>query len=255
MEGIAVELAPKRRELITMLETPATYSPAWEPADADAARTRLLEIEGQYDAAAQIVLQLPSGSCPRRRPPTRPRQGPPRHGGGLRRARCRCRELPATPSGTPAIPCHGRHLLDPLRAGAKARVLYVGGNEKQRACEEDLAAAFRAEYPGLEVVFIFPGFTSNWHVYVDEVRRLLPTVDALVLSFLVRTQFGRHVRAMCGESCPWFPCTGRGRQSMRASIERAAVWAVGRRARGSACRGRISPARFTFRTQIRACQQ
>ena len=119
--------------------------------------------------------------------------------------------------------------LDPLRAGARARVLYVGGNEKQRACEEDLAAAFRAEYPGLEVVFIFPGFTSNWHVYVDDVKRLLPTVDAVVLSFLVRTQFGRHVRAMCGESCPWFPCTGRGRLSMRSSIERAAVWAVGRR--------------------------
>jgi hypothetical protein len=228
LEGLAMELPAQRRELIAMLDSPESYSPAWSPDDADAARMRLLELDGEYAAAAQALLR---------------RFHKARSAGGehhLAYARdllevidgYKLKDLDTAPLHRLVTDARPLALsgdpLEPLRRGAKARVLYIGGNEKQRASEAALLEAFAAEYPGLEVTFMFPGFSSNWRSYVEEVERMLPGVDAVCLSFLVRTTFGRHVRALCSSAHPWFPCTGGGKQCIRRSIERAALWAVTR---------------------------
>ena len=108
------------------------------------------------------------------------------------------------------------------------KVLYIGGNETQQQYEGPIRQAFARSMPNLTLSFLFPGWTSNWHTWVDDVKRRLPHVHAVVLSSMVRTQFGRHVRALCNEAKPWFPCTGRGRQSLIRSIERAATFVASR---------------------------
>ena len=105
-------------------------------------------------------------------------------------------------------------------------LLYIGGNEIQRQYEQAIRADVAKEHPAWSLEFYYPGWTSNWNVHLDNVRPKIWSSDAVVLSNLVRTQFGRHVRKTCDESIPWFPCTGRGKDSLKRSIKEAGRWAI-----------------------------
>jgi tetratricopeptide (TPR) repeat protein len=108
---------------------------------------------------------------------------------------------------------------------APISLLYIGGNETQRQYEQTLKNEFAQEHPSWALEFYFPGWTSNWNDHLNAVKPKIRTSDAVILNTLVRTQFGRHVRKTCDSNTPWFPCTGRGRASLKRSIEEAACWA------------------------------
>lgn len=110
----------------------------------------------------------------------------------------------------------------------EVRVLYVGGNETQARYEKAIREELRGRHPGLSVTFYFPGWTSNWNVHLENLRRELPKHDVVVINTFVRTQLGRSLRATCGSDCPWRACTGHGRKSLLNAIESAAAWAVKR---------------------------
>ncbi len=105
-----------------------------------------------------------------------------------------------------------------------ARVLYVGGNEIQMQYENEIKQRLGLKFPNLEMDFYFPGWGSNWNIHLEKVRRLLPSYHVVVINSLVRTEFGRQLRKSCGSNIPWLPCTGRGRDSIEKSIEKAAKW-------------------------------
>lgn len=103
-------------------------------------------------------------------------------------------------------------------------VLYVGGNEMQAQYEETIRKELEKRHPGLSVTFYFPGWDSNWNVHLEKVERLIPKNNVVVINNFVRTQFGRKLRALCGNKIPWRACTGHGRKSLIHSIEVAALW-------------------------------
>lgn len=57
----------------------------------------------------------------------------------------------------------------------------------------------------------------------------LPRADAVVLSALVRTQCGRHVRSLCDAQHPWLPCSGRVKQSFLMNFKQATAFVAERR--------------------------
>jgi len=133
------------------------------------------------------------------------------------------------------IPQHHLHWLQERRkplANVKTNscagiaIVYVGGNEIQAQYEAAVKASLRARFPSLGLSFYFPGWTSNWHVELEDVRKKLESTrpKVVVMSTLVRTQFGRNLRRLLGEmDIQWRSCTGRGRDS----IDRAMTHAVG----------------------------
>ena len=108
----------------------------------------------------------------------------------------------------------------------QVRILYIGGNETQERYIEPLKKDWRTSWPGLQAEFYLPGWDSGWDAHWDKIAPKIPTFSAIVLSPLVRTQFGRTVRRNCNENTPWFSCTGRGKASIKRSVENAANWAL-----------------------------
>ena len=113
-----------------------------------------------------------------------------------------------------------------LRSGESVSIIYIGGNEIQAKCEERNLSRLQNDWPGIEVEFHFPGWGSNWAPKLDVIEARLGEVNAVVLSYLVRTNCGRRVRRMCQE-IPWFACTGQGSKAIEAAIRQAAIWSVG----------------------------
>lgn len=103
------------------------------------------------------------------------------------------------------------------------RVLFVGGNETQQQYKESLEQDLKRKFPGLHLSFHFPGWSANWAPKAARVKSDLETADAMVLMPMIRTMFGRTVRAEAGRhDVPWVACTGKG----RASLERALLEGV-----------------------------
>lgn len=228
LERLAARDSELRKRFVELLEDPGRYSPVWETADAEQARTRFYEIDGNLAAAADIL---------QRKFYQLRESGEPRH---LDEARelvaalagfrlpdfdvARLQELIVEEEEAPSEPA-----IEFLRDGGSVRVIYVGGNETQEAYEEKIRRHFKEKLPGLQLDFYFPGWDSGWIHHLDKIRPMIETCDALVLNPLVRTQFGRHVRRLCNEEHPWFACTGRGKKSLQRAIEKAALWAAARR--------------------------
>jgi len=115
-----------------------------------------------------------------------------------------------------------------LKDGEAVHVLYVGGNETQQQYVEGIKSRLGSEYPGLTLSFILPGWSSNWNKDVEVFKSKLRSADCVVLNRLVRTQFGRTVRKLCGSDHPWLPCTGSGKKSLESAIVAAAHFHLGR---------------------------
>ena len=224
LEGIAVQGGRYRREFLNLLEDDTNYSPAWNIDDAIDSRIKFHELEGDLaDAAALLRIKFFTKREAAGRDSIHEMEAilaRMEDAGADRTDIAQLRGL------IPTAPPESVADNSPLNAGTPVYVLYIGGNETQMAYEAEIRSELVREYPGLRVEFYFPGWDSKWNVHLDRVRPKVFQASAVVLSNMVRTQFGRHVRATCNSSTPWFPCTGKGKQSLKRSIEIAAHWAA-----------------------------
>jgi hypothetical protein len=118
---------------------------------------------------------------------------------------------------------------DLVREAGPIHVLYVGGNETQRRYEDDVRAVITAKYPNVTLDYFCPGWSSNWNKVVDVIRPKLAKADGMLLSYYVRTMFGRTIRKACPDNCPWWGADGHGKASIIRGLERAIQHAALRR--------------------------
>jgi hypothetical protein len=120
---------------------------------------------------------------------------------------------------------------DSIAAAGEMLVLYVGGNETQKRYEEEVRGHIAAKYPNVKIEYHCPGWSSNWNKAVDVIKPRLQEADGLVLSYYVRTMFGRTIRKACPDNCPWWGSQGHGKASIIRGLEKAIQHAALRRAR------------------------
>ena len=112
-------------------------------------------------------------------------------------------------------------------------VLFVGGmEERQRETLEIAKATLARTNPEITLLTETPGWSSNWSDAATRVESHYRTIDALVILYLTRTNFGRFVRLSAGRNQkPWVGCTGIGQTRMITAIQEAANLARNRRGR------------------------
>jgi hypothetical protein len=113
--------------------------------------------------------------------------------------------------------------LDPdlVKEAGEITVIYVGGNETQKRYEEDVRKTFASKYPNVSIEYFCPGWSSNWNKVVDVIRPKLAKADGMLLSYYVRTMFGRTIRKACPDNCPWWGADGHGKASIIRGLEKA----------------------------------
>jgi tetratricopeptide (TPR) repeat protein len=121
--------------------------------------------------------------------------------------------------------------LDPdiVRGAGEIVLLYVGGNETQRRYEADIRTEFAETYPNVVIEYYCPGWSSNWNKTLDQIKPRLAGADGLLLSYYVRTMFGRSLRKACPANCPWWGADGHGKASIMRGLIKAAQQAAIRR--------------------------
>ncbi len=224
MEGIAIQAVKYQTEFLLLLEDDCNYSPAWDFESAVHSRIKFHELAGNLIDATALL---------------RTRFFALREKGDLASVREaeavleRMQDAGADsadieqlrsllPQSEPRVAPDGCR----LKVGVPVRVLYIGGNEIQAAYETEIRSELAKSHPSLKVEFYYPGWNSNWNVHFRKVEPKILQSDAVVLSTMVRTQFGCRVRVACNAMNPWFPCTGKGKKSLKRSIEAAAIWAA-----------------------------
>ena len=228
MEHLAEQADDIRSELVELLSEHRSYSPAWEPADATHSLTKLYELDSNSSQGIGLLHKL-FFQLHNEDNPSFETAGPQivermaELGADEETLNDLRRHLPVADATSDVASAE-----DSLREVAVC-ILYVGGNETQAGYEVNLRKKLGRRLPNLDLKTIFPGWGSNWVVHLDQVRGLLPSVDAVVLNRLVRTQFGRAVRRHCNRQTPWWPCTGKSQRALQSSIEAAAHWAAARK--------------------------
>ena len=91
-------------------------------------------------------------------------------------------------------------------------VLLVGGDESFKKHESDIVADLQKRDPTITAGFIWSGWTSNWDTHLNDFRRRVPEYHAVVVTRLLRTEFGRSVRKSIPKGIPssgcWKPSRG-----------------------------------------------
>ena len=219
MEVMAINNNEFRHGFIEILRDSDRYSPAWETEDAQESLVNLLEIEGSKADAVEILrerfFQVRGNGAPHR----------DYFMGQIIERIMALHGDSAQFADLIQMMGVGSENLDPP-AGEKLRskVLYIGGDERQESYRAKLIRELRVEHPELCVDYCFPGWSSNWNVHLAKLKPMICNVDVVVINSLIRTQLGRHLRKSCNAEHPWLPCTGRGFDSLKRSIIRAAVW-------------------------------
>ena len=234
LEEFALREAPLCGEFEALLSSPGGYSPGWESEDAEMSRARMLESMGRLPEAATIytrrfyaLTEKGSEHCVAQAREFLEKTKKLGSEVGIPEMDSR---LAACENALDVVETDASAEAE-LRGGAKISLLYVGGNEIQEAFDEKISKKLAVEYPGLEVEFCHPGWSSNWSRTLEEVKRMIPAADAILLSPLVRTQFGRNLRKSCSEAHPWFASTAKGQSGIRESIKRVAILAHKRKQR------------------------
>lgn len=209
VSGIAVD------QFIKLLGDPQGYDPAWTTDDAATAIARCLEARGDYTAALEEVrpifyrhmsandlddaaallewvrtLGLDEGTYV-----------------DLERRYSAAEQSAAT----------AEHAVE------QVTVLVVGGDESHAKSNEDVAEQVRERDAAVSVEFIAIDWTAKWNTTLEDVRRKLPGVDAVVLMRFMRTTFGQHVRRHCStHGVQWRFCySGGGGARVRAVLRAA----------------------------------
>jgi hypothetical protein len=226
MEGLAIQYPTERKEFMGLLRNSHNYAPAWDVLDAEFSLAKLYEKEGLFPDAIEVLKNRfyhSRLSCEER-------------------SRLECEqilerlgilklpdsEIEELRGRIPTVPETGNgrdtDTAEKLKNGAQVSVLYIGGNETQESYVDRITEKLACEWPGVKVEFFLPGWSSSWNKQFENIKPQILTSDVIVLSPLVRTQFGRHVRKTCDHARPWFPCTGKGKKSLDDSIRKAALW-------------------------------
>lgn len=221
MESLAISNKEFRHEFIGILRDSDRYSPAWETEDAQESLVNLLEIDGKKAEAVEILrerfFQVRGDGAPHRE-------------FALRQVLERLVDLHGDPAQfeglSEMVEQYNITAAPEVGVTITGKVLYIGGNETQESYRGKLLREFGTEHPDLCVVFYFPGWSSNWNIHLAKLKPMIDQADAVVINPLIRTQLGRHLRSYCNAEHPWLPCTGRGFDSIKKSIIRAAAWSA-----------------------------
>jgi len=106
-------------------------------------------------------------------------------------------------------------------------VLVVGGDERNSDLEERVRRRLASTGEPIEVEHIRPGWSGNWAPALERSLALAQRADAVVILRLVRTEFGRALRADLDR--PWVHCPGFGTQTVTRMVRQAARWGVRQR--------------------------
>jgi len=221
LEGLASEDARLRTRLVEHLSDPVNYTPAWTQDDANYVVARTYEELGDFQQATSVLRSQFHVSAAKN--DAEEALGilerissfgidPASYEDMERRAAALLETLSlATAPGSSPVP-----------SDAKLAVLFVGGNEQQQAYDLPVRQELAQIYPSLTVEFMHTGWSSSWGGYLDDVKRKIQTVDALVIMRMIRTGLGRSLRVLANDmDVPWVSCTGRGRKSISLSIQKA----------------------------------
>jgi hypothetical protein len=105
----------------------------------------------------------------------------------------------------------------------RVRVLFVGGDERQRREQENIRRLVAAHRKNVEIEFEHPGWGSNWSPKLDSAIRKLSKIDVVVILRFTRTIYGeklRHAISTAGKQ--WRPTYGHGAPAVSRAIVRAA---------------------------------
>ena len=122
---------------------------------------------------------------------------------------------------------------DDIKSAGEIKLLYVGGTEVQIRYEEEIKEEFAEKYPNVSIQFFYPGWTSNWNKFVDVIRPRIAESDGMLLSYYVRTMFGRTIRKLCSDNCPWWGANGHGKASISRGLTEAAHKAAQRKSKNN----------------------
>jgi len=231
LEETAQDHSFLRDRFVELLTEVDTWTPVWDEEDVEDALARIHEQEGRHAEACDLL---------QRRFHLRKASGNPWELEQAARLLERIRTLDPDHLDTEDL---ARQLeaargddeegettaADRLAQGANVSLIYIGGNETQAQYEQVITERLTGDWPGVTVEFHFPGWSSKWGALLETLKPRIREADAVVLSHLVRTNFGRHVRKTCDSEHPWFPCNGRGKQSIEESLRQAARWVARRR--------------------------
>lgn len=228
LECIAIEYREYRTHMLELLSDLKNYSPLWNQDDADWSRIKIYELEGQYSEPLTILdsqfHKLIQRSLMDQARAVVERMRDYNQGIELTQYESNLSDAPDEPNEARSD--------ERLKSGEHVKIIYIGGNENQERYENEIRSELKEEWEGLELEFFFPGWGSNWNKILEIIKPKIESSHGVVLNQLVRTNFGRHVRKICGsggDKHPWTPCTGKGRQSLRNSIKLAAMRAIERR--------------------------
>lgn len=220
LEDLAVQSDEGERYLHFVEEASPKLSAIWEPHEIESSKIRVLESLARAEDAAQLLRKSYSRALAR----------------GDAQGILDAQDIVDALESYGCVPAdeviglrnridRKAEPLDPLPAPTRSiRVLVVGGNEMQAQYDAAIRAHYSATAPHVTIDFMHTGWSSNWGEKVDEFKRRLPNADAVVLIYLMRTEFGRSVRK-CMNGVPWRGCGGKGRDSVQRAIS-AAVAAV-----------------------------
>lgn len=91
-------------------------------------------------------------------------------------------------------------------------VLFIGGDESIAKSNYDVETRVREKDANVSVDFVAIGWTANWmKILKDEASSKLQKCDVVVISSVIRTTCGQHVRRLCSKrDIPWRFCYGAG---------------------------------------------
>ncbi len=229
MESMACQDTTFSKPFCTLLNNPKNYDPAWDKVDALNAQIQMHEINNDFQSAAALLnrrfYQLRASKNPRELMEaedivSRLDSTKQHHEEAVDEMRKLMQQEPVETLDA------NEELKKLLKDGLNLRLIYIGGNEVQEQYQEPISKWLKKNYPGVQVSFYFPGWNSGWNTHLLKVTPLVQNSNAVVLNYLIRTQFGRKLRKLCTEDYPWFPCTGKGRQSLTRAIEKAIFYAA-----------------------------
>lgn len=105
----------------------------------------------------------------------------------------------------------------------RVRVLFVGGDERQKACQESVVERVLASRPNTKLEFVYPGWSANWGARLTNTIHQLEGFDVVVLQRYMRTLFGEGLRkAINDRKKQWRPVYGHAAPSIARAIVTAA---------------------------------
>jgi hypothetical protein len=216
-------------ELIEFLSDPDNYSPAWTTEQATEATARLLESEGRFGEAAELLERLVYRILAQD------------ESYAVDRAELIVGHIAGYGDEFKDVVSRLSSRVDGKRAAAESesdveglsrdlefRILVVGGDEKQARMDQGITDRIHEDFPKLHVEFLHTGWSGNWIKYAEEFERRVRLADGVVVLSLIRTNLGFTVRQNC--PVPWRGTRGRGQGQIVEAIKKLLPFVVSHKA-------------------------